>query len=68
MLECRKHTLQAGSSQPLAIVEIGGGTGTLAASVLVSTSCLAVLLVGPNTALHVLWLAIQILALRVALL
>jgi hypothetical protein len=35
MLECRKHTLQAGSSQPLAIVEIGGGTGTLAASVLV---------------------------------
>jgi SAM-dependent MidA family methyltransferase len=37
MLECRKHTLQAGSSQPLAIVEIGGGTGTLAASVLVRT-------------------------------
>jgi SAM-dependent MidA family methyltransferase len=39
MLECRKHTLQGGSSQPLAIVEIGGGTGTLAASVLVRDSC-----------------------------
>eukprot|EP00775_Hariotina_reticulata_P008482 gene8482-8664_t len=35
ILECRQHTLHANSSKtPLAIVEIGGGTGTLAASVL----------------------------------
>lgn len=37
MLECRQHTLHAHSSRtPLSIVEIGGGTGTLAASILVS--------------------------------
>lgn len=35
MLELRKHDSSIGSSSPLSIVEIGGGTGTLAASILV---------------------------------
>lgn len=35
ILEARKHTLHT-ANQPLAIIEIGGGTGTLAASILVS--------------------------------
>lgn len=35
ILEVRKHTLKGAAQQPLAIVEIGGGTGTLAASILV---------------------------------
>jgi SAM-dependent MidA family methyltransferase len=34
MLEFRRHKLR--SDEPLSIVEVGGGTGTLAASVLVS--------------------------------
>jgi SAM-dependent MidA family methyltransferase len=37
MLELRKHDCNIDSSTPLNIVEIGGGTGTLAASVLVSS-------------------------------
>jgi hypothetical protein len=37
MLELRKHDSNIDSSTPLNIVEIGGGTGTLAASVLVSS-------------------------------
>lgn len=36
MLELRKHDLSIDSTTPLSIVEIGGGTGTLAASILVS--------------------------------
>lgn len=34
ILEVRKHTLNT-SHQPLSVIEIGGGTGTLAASILV---------------------------------
>lgn len=34
MLEARQYTLHS-ANQPLTIVEVGGGTGTLAASVLV---------------------------------
>jgi SAM-dependent MidA family methyltransferase len=41
MLELRKHDSRIDSSTPLSIVEIGGGTGTLAASILVRTNAAA---------------------------
>lgn len=40
MLELRKHDSSISSSTPLSIVEIGGGTGTLAASILVNSAAL----------------------------
>lgn len=42
MLELRKHDSSIDSSSPLSIIEIGGGTGTLAASILVSSTAAAV--------------------------
>jgi hypothetical protein len=44
MLELRKHESRGDSSTPLTIVEIGGGTGTLAASILVRPALLLLLL------------------------
>jgi SAM-dependent MidA family methyltransferase len=39
MLELRKHDDRVDSNSPLNILEIGGGTGTLAASILVRAYC-----------------------------